>query len=274
MSSDYKFETLCLHAGQRPDPATNARAVPVHRTASYVFDSTEHAADLFSLKEPGNIYTRIMNPTQDQLEATQAARALGVLFIRGHFADLWGPALGGAGLGLFSVAIGFAFQDILENTLAGVLLLFRQPFQTGDQIDVDGQRFTFVATADGILTVEAFFSHADGDVDLYVTNLGENALLRNDGTGRFADVTATQLPSDADKTVEIAAADVDEDAIAVLAVGTAQAGRPLIDFETGSVTLDGEPLPAASVSSRPVFRWYLSSRPNAPPESELPGMIS
>ena len=73
MSSDYKFETLCLHAGQSPDPTTNARAVPVHRTASYVFDSTEHAADLFSLKEPGNIYTRIMNPTQDQLETTLAA---------------------------------------------------------------------------------------------------------------------------------------------------------------------------------------------------------
>ena len=73
MSSDYKFETLCLHAGQRPDPATNARAVPVHRTASYVFDNTEHAADLFSLKEPGNIYTRMMNPTQDQLETTLAA---------------------------------------------------------------------------------------------------------------------------------------------------------------------------------------------------------
>ena len=56
-----------------PDPATNARAVPIHRTASYVFDSTAHAADLFSLKEPGNIYTRIMNPTQDQLENTLAA---------------------------------------------------------------------------------------------------------------------------------------------------------------------------------------------------------
>ena len=73
MSSDYKFETLCLHAGQSPDPATKSRAVPVHRTASYVFDSTEHAADLFSLKELGNIYTRIMNPTQDQLETTLAA---------------------------------------------------------------------------------------------------------------------------------------------------------------------------------------------------------
>jgi len=73
MSEDYKFETLCLHAGQSPDPATHARAVPVHRTASYVFDNTAHAADLFSLKEPGNIYTRIMNPTQEQLESTLAA---------------------------------------------------------------------------------------------------------------------------------------------------------------------------------------------------------
>ncbi len=73
MNDDYKFETLCLHAGQAPDPATNARAVPIHRTSSYVFNSTEHAANLFSLKEPGNIYSRIMNPTQDQLESTLAA---------------------------------------------------------------------------------------------------------------------------------------------------------------------------------------------------------
>lgn len=63
-----KLETLCLHGGQQPDPTTNARAVPVHRTASYVFDSTEHAANLFALKELGNIYTRLMNPTTDVLE--------------------------------------------------------------------------------------------------------------------------------------------------------------------------------------------------------------
>jgi len=73
MQNGYRFETLCLHAGQAPDPTTNARAVPVHRTSSYVFNSTEHAANLFSLKEMGNIYTRIMNPTQDQLENAVAA---------------------------------------------------------------------------------------------------------------------------------------------------------------------------------------------------------
>jgi O-acetylhomoserine (thiol)-lyase len=73
MSQDYKFETLCLHAGQEPDPATTARGVPVHRTSSYVFKNTEHAANLFALKELGNIYTRIMNPTQDVLEQRVAA---------------------------------------------------------------------------------------------------------------------------------------------------------------------------------------------------------
>jgi O-acetylhomoserine (thiol)-lyase len=73
MDKGYKFETQCLHAGQVPDPATTARGVPVHRTSSYVFNSTEHAANLFALKELGNIYTRIMNPTQDVLEQRVAA---------------------------------------------------------------------------------------------------------------------------------------------------------------------------------------------------------
>ncbi|MBN1996471.1 O-acetylhomoserine aminocarboxypropyltransferase/cysteine synthase [candidate division KSB1 bacterium] len=64
----YAFETLALHAGQKPDPATLARAVPVYRTSSYVFKDTKHAADLFALQDTGNIYTRLGNPTQDVLE--------------------------------------------------------------------------------------------------------------------------------------------------------------------------------------------------------------
>ena len=63
-----KLETLCLHGGQQPDPTTNARAVPVYRTSSFVFNDTEHAANLFALRELGNIYTRLMNPTNDVLE--------------------------------------------------------------------------------------------------------------------------------------------------------------------------------------------------------------
>jgi O-acetylhomoserine (thiol)-lyase len=69
----YQFETLALHAGQEPDPATLSRGVPVYRTSSYVFRDAKHAADLFGLRELGNIYTRIMNPTQDMLERRVAA---------------------------------------------------------------------------------------------------------------------------------------------------------------------------------------------------------
>lgn len=73
-----KFETLQLHAGQQPDPATNSRAVPIYQTTSYVFNNAEHAANLFALKEFGNIYSRIMNPTNDVFEKRVAALEGGV----------------------------------------------------------------------------------------------------------------------------------------------------------------------------------------------------
>jgi len=78
MNTKYKFETLQLHAGQSPDTATNARAVPIYQTTSYTFDSADHAANLFGLKEFGNIYTRIMNPTTDVFEKRIAALEGGV----------------------------------------------------------------------------------------------------------------------------------------------------------------------------------------------------
>lgn len=68
MTKQYRFETLALHAGQIPDPTTTARAVPVYRTSSFVFKSTQHAANLFGLRELGNIYTRLTNPTTEVLE--------------------------------------------------------------------------------------------------------------------------------------------------------------------------------------------------------------
>lgn len=74
----FRPETLAVHAGQEPDPVTHARAVPIYQTTSYTFDSTEHAANLFSLAETGNIYTRIMNPTQDVFEQRVAALEGGV----------------------------------------------------------------------------------------------------------------------------------------------------------------------------------------------------
>ena len=78
MSSNYRFETLQLHAGQEVDKTTNARAVPIYQTTSYVFNDSEHAANLFGLKEFGNIYTRIMNPTTDVFEKRVAALEGGI----------------------------------------------------------------------------------------------------------------------------------------------------------------------------------------------------
>lgn len=80
MSEERKFgfETLQVHAGQVPDPATGARAVPIYQTSSYVFKNADHAANLFQLKEPGNVYSRIMNPTTDVFENRIAALEGGV----------------------------------------------------------------------------------------------------------------------------------------------------------------------------------------------------
>ena len=98
-----KLETLCLHGGQVPDPTTNARAVPVYRTASYVFNSTEHAANLFALKELGNIYTRLMNPTTDVLEKR-------VALLEGA------PEMGGLGVASGTSAV---FYSIINLAQAG-----------------------------------------------------------------------------------------------------------------------------------------------------------
>jgi O-acetylhomoserine (thiol)-lyase len=73
-----KPETMAVHAGYSPDPTTKAVAVPIYQTTSYAFDNTQHGADLFDLKVPGNIYTRIMNPTQDVLEKRVAALEGGI----------------------------------------------------------------------------------------------------------------------------------------------------------------------------------------------------
>ncbi len=95
----FGFNTRQLHAGQAPDPTTHSRAVPIYQTSSYTFDSTEHAANLFALKEPGNIYSRIMNPTNDVFEQ--------------RIASLEG------GVGALAVSSGHAAQAQAIFTLAG-----------------------------------------------------------------------------------------------------------------------------------------------------------
>ena len=78
MSDAWKFETQAVHAGYSPDPTTKAVAVPLYQTVAYAFDSAQHGADLFDLKVPGNIYSRIMNPTNDVLEKRVAALEGGI----------------------------------------------------------------------------------------------------------------------------------------------------------------------------------------------------
>ncbi len=95
----FGFNTRQLHAGQQADPATNARAVPIYQTTSYVFKDTDHAARLFALQEPGNIYTRIMNPTSDVFEQ--------------RITDLEG------GVGALAASSGHAAQTMAILTLCG-----------------------------------------------------------------------------------------------------------------------------------------------------------
>ncbi|MCG0278987.1 MAG: homocysteine synthase [Thermanaeromonas sp.] len=108
MNKQYRFATLAVHAGQVPDPATGARAVPIYQTTSYVFRNADHAAELFALREPGNIYTRIMNPTTDVFEQRVAALEGGV----GALAT----ASGQAAITLAILNITSAGQEIVSAT--------------------------------------------------------------------------------------------------------------------------------------------------------------
>lgn len=96
-----KLETLCLHGGTQPDPTTLARAVPVYRTSSFVFKNAEHAANLFALKELGNIYTRLMNPTTDVLEKR-------VALLEGA------PEFGGLGIASGTSAIFYSIINLAQ----------------------------------------------------------------------------------------------------------------------------------------------------------------
>src|SRR5699024_937119 len=81
MTEKFRFETKQLHSGQEVDPSTNSRALPIYQTTSYTFDDTKHAADLFGLKDAGNIYTRLMNPTTNALEVRVAELEGGVAVV-------------------------------------------------------------------------------------------------------------------------------------------------------------------------------------------------
>jgi O-acetylhomoserine (thiol)-lyase len=122
MTEEYKISTQALHAGQEPDPTTNSRAVPIYATTSYVFNDTEHAANLFALGEFGNIYSRLMNPTNDVLEKRIAALDGGAAAL--SFAS------GQAAINAAILTIAHSGQNIISSTslYGGTWTLFTQTF--------------------------------------------------------------------------------------------------------------------------------------------------
>ncbi|MFD1406910.1 homocysteine synthase [Kroppenstedtia eburnea] len=133
----FRPETLAVHAGQTPDPVTRSRAVPIYQTTSYTFDSTEHAANLFSLAEPGNIYTRIMNPTQDVFEQRVAALegGIGALAVSSGQAAITYSILNIAGAGDEVVASSSLYggtYNLFHHTLPklGIRVNFVDPSET------------------------------------------------------------------------------------------------------------------------------------------------
>src|SRR5512139_2580811 len=125
-SIHYQAETLALHAGQKPDPTTNSRAVPIYQTTSYIFNDSDHAARLFGLQEFGNIYTRIMNPTTDVLEQRVAALEGGVAALA--------VASGQSAITLSILTLAHAGDEIVSATslYGGTYNSFTTPFRNWD----------------------------------------------------------------------------------------------------------------------------------------------
>jgi O-acetylhomoserine (thiol)-lyase len=158
MSTSYKnFETLQIHAGHTPDSETNSRAVPVYQTTSYTFKSSEHGANLFALKEFGNIYSRIMNPTNDVFEQRIAALEGGVAAL--------------------AVASGHAAQFLTFSTilLSGDNIV-SSPFLYGgtyNQFKVSFKNYNWDVRFAESLDVEDFEKHIDSNTKaIYLESIG------------------------------------------------------------------------------------------------------
>ncbi len=181
----YRFETLQLHAGQKPDPATGARAVPIYQTTSYVFNDSDHAARLFDLKEFGNIYTRIMNPTTAVFEERMAALEGGVAALA--------TASGQAAIHLAITTIARAGHNIIStsNLYGGTYNLFKVTLpRTGIEVK-------FVEDDDP----EAFAKLIDDNTRaIYVETIGNPRLNVPDFTA-LADIAHTHgIPLIVDNT--------------------------------------------------------------------------
>lgn len=189
MNDSYSLNTLALHAGQEPDPATGARAVPIYQTTSYVFKSSEHAAKLFALAEPGNIYTRLMNPTTDVFEKRVAA-------LEGGTGAL-GVASGQAAITYALLAITRPGDEIVaaNNLYGGTYQLFHHTFPR-----VLGRKVRFVDSRNP----EAFKREInDHTRAIYAETIGNPKLDVPDFTAIAKIAHACGLPLVVDNTVGI-----------------------------------------------------------------------
>jgi len=187
IDSKLKLETLMLHGGQEPDPATGARAVPIYQTTSYQFKSTEHAANLFALKEFGNIYSRIMNPTNDVLEKRMAA-------IEGGIGAL-AVASGQAAETIAILNIAQAGDEIVsaDNLYGGTYTLFDNTFKRFG-INVKFVKSEDLAGFKRAITdkTKAIYAESIGNPKLNVTDLEALAkIAHGSGVPLIVDNTTT-----------------------------------------------------------------------------------
>jgi O-acetylhomoserine (thiol)-lyase len=187
MNTALRSETLAVHGGQQPDPATGSRAVPIYQTTSYQFQSTEHAANLFGLREFGNIYTRLMNPTTDVLEKRVAALDGG--------AGALAVASGQSAISLALLNIAQAGDEIIsaDNLYGGTYNLFHYTFRRlgvtvkfVDSNDLDA--FEAAITS----KTKAIYAESIGNPKLNVADLeGLAAIAHNNGIPLVVDNTVS-----------------------------------------------------------------------------------
>ncbi|MCF7908085.1 MAG: homocysteine synthase [Candidatus Omnitrophica bacterium] len=187
IDSKLKPETLALHGGQEADPTTGARAVPIYQTTSYQFKSTDHAANLFGLKEFGNIYTRLMNPTNDVFEKRVAA-------LEGGVAGL-AAASGQSAITLSLLNIAQAGDEIVsaDNLYGGTYTLFHYTFKKlgikvnfvpSDDLDAFKKAIT--------LKTKAIYAESIGNPKLNVTDLeGLSKIAHDNGIPLIVDNTVS-----------------------------------------------------------------------------------
>jgi O-acetylhomoserine (thiol)-lyase len=187
-SNNYNPETLSIHAGQKPDPTTGSRAVPIYQTTAYVFDDTEHAANLFALKEFGNIYTRLMNPTTDVFEKRMAALEEGT--------GALGVSSGMSAISLALLTITQLGDEIVaaDNLYGGTYQLFNHTFPKL------GRKTTFVNSTDS----EAFRQAINENTRaVYIESIGNPKLDVPDFEAIAAIAHEADIPLVVDNTVGV-----------------------------------------------------------------------